>query len=323
MISKNFMKISNPYNKTMALEPKTIYKLPLIKDKPKHYTLNDIKYYLKYTVKKHHEYYYNFKKQGQLKLFLNEIRFLTEDIEIQNFDKEDKFIILYIGSGKGYHILSLIKLYEKYNIKWILYDPAGHCTDLYKYRDINPTKLEINDTYFLEKDIENFIIPDNYKFIFISDIRSLDNDAKEPNTNNLLFDYNIQNNILSKLRPDFSLIKFRMPFPDQWDKSQVFYKPVGKEYLQAFTKNSSTEFRIFLNSIITYQRISYVKTLVDYEEKFSWYNNNCRFMEKTDLLIAIHILNLYNKIENKNVNNIINISNIYEYLKEICNNFST
>lgn len=322
MISKKPEKISKITDKISVLEPKTTFSLKMIKNKPQFYNIKDIKYFMKYTPKKEPtDYYYKFKKQGQLKLFLNEIRFLTESIEIQNFEK-DKFILLYIGSGRGYHIKSLINLYNKYNIKWILYDPCGHCNDLYKYRDENPNKIEINDTYFLEKDIENFIIPYGHKFIFISDIRSVDKNKSEPNTKNLLFDYNIQNTILSRLNPDFSLIKFRMPFPDQWTPNQVFYKPVGEEYIQAFTKNSSTEFRIFLNSIQTYQRISKNKTLIEYEEKFSWYNNNCRFIKKTDLIIAIHILNLYNKVENKNVFNIINIDNINEYLKEITDNFS-
>lgn len=321
MISKKLSKMSDVNSKILTIESKINISIPLERAKPPYYYINDIKYLAKYKPNNQMDYYYKFKKQGQLKLFLNEIRFLTESIEIQNFAK-DKFILLYIGSGKGYHILSLIKLYEKYNIKWILYDPNGHCKDLYNYRDNNPTKLIINDTYFLDDNIKEFVVPDQTKFIFISDIRSVDPNKSEPTTKNLLFDYNIQNNILSKLNPDFSLIKFRLPFPDQWDKTQVFYKPVGEEYIQAFTKNTSTEFRIFINSTITYQRISKPYILTNYEEKFSWYNNNCRFIKKTDLQIAIHILNLYNKIENKNVYNIVNMDNISEYLKEICNNFS-
>lgn len=321
MIRSKISKISNNNSKILPLEPKTIYNMPIDKNKPEYYFVDDIKYYLKYQPKLHNEHrYYSFAKQGQLKLLLNEIRFLTEDVEIHNFINQ-KFIILYIGSGKGYHIPPLIKLYEKYNIKWILYDPNGHCNELYNYRDQNPTKIEINDTYFLDKDIENFIIPSDYKFLFLSDIRSVEDNKKEPSTHNLLFDYNIQNNILSKLKPDFSLIKFRMPFPDQWDKSQIFYKPVGREYIQAFSPNSSTEFRIFLNSIPTFQKISKNNILKDYEEKFSWYNNNCRFIKKTDLKIAIHVLNVYDKIEKKNINNIVNMDNINEYLNEICNNF--
>lgn len=322
MISRIPNKISEITDKLSILEPKTTFSLEMIKDKPKYYNVKDIKYFMKYVPKKQiSEYYYKYKKQGQLKLLLNEIRFLTESIEIQNFEK-DKFIILYIGSGKGYHIKTLINLYNKYNIKWILYDPEGHCDDLYKYRDENPNKIEINDTYFLENDINDFIIPYDHKFIFISDIRSVEKNKPEPTTKNLLFDYNIQNNILSKLKPDFSLLKFRMPFQDQWDNNDIFYKPVGEEYIQAFSKNSSTEFRIFLNSIQTYQRISKKRYLIEYEEKFSWYNNNCRFINKTDLIIAIHILNLYNKVENKNVFNTINIDNINGYLREIVNNFS-
>lgn len=212
-------------------------------------------------------------------------------------------------------------MYKKYKIQWMLYDPTGHCDELRKLSAEMPNKLIINDALFSEKDIEDFIIPNNHKFIFISDIRTVDENASEPTTANLLMDYNIQNKIITKLNPDFSLVKYRMPFPDQWDK-QVFYKPVGKEYIQAFSKNNSSEFRIFLNSLNTFQRISNIKSLIKYEELFSWYNNIYRFQKKNDLLIAIHILNLYNKVEKNIVHDTINISNIIEHLKKITNVFN-
>lgn len=325
MITRKIKKIetiNKPGKIISEIVPKTTSPVIMEKTQPKYYFVSNINYYLKYipSNKERHYFYKDLQKQGQLKLLLNEIRFFSEDLEIHNFKEED-FILLYIGSGKGYHIPVLIDMYKKYKIKWILYDPSGHCDELIKLSKEIPSKLVIYNTLFTDKDIEDFIVPKNYKFIFISDIRSVDDNATEPTTSNLLFDYKLQNNIITKLNPDFSLVKFRMPFPDQWNL-QVFYKPVGKEYIQAFTKNNSTEFRIFLNSLNTFQRISNIKSLIKYEELFSWYNNIYRFQKKNDLLIAIHILNLYNKVEKNTVEDTINISNILIHLKKITDTFN-
>lgn len=319
---KKIETIKKTEKKNSEIVPKTNFPIIVEKSQPKYYYVSNINYYLKYVPsnKERHPFYKNLQKQGQLKLLLNEIRFLSEDLEIHNF-KDDNFILLYIGSGKGYHIPVLINMYRKYKIQWILYDPNGHCDELIKLSTEMPNKIVINNSLFTDKDIDDFVIPNNYKFIFISDIRSIDNNASEPSTANLLFDYKIQNKIISNLNPDFSLVKYRMPFPDQWDK-QVFYKPVGKEYIQAFSKNNSSEFRIFLNSLNTFQRISNIKSLIKYEELFSWYNNIYRFQKKNDLLIAVHILNLYNKVEKNIVEDTINISNVIEHLKKITDVFN-
>lgn len=57
---------------------------------------------------------------GQLKLFLSEVQFLTQTQK--NLDEPGFF--LYIGSGPGIHLGSLLELFPR--IKFILFDPSQH-----------------------------------------------------------------------------------------------------------------------------------------------------------------------------------------------------
>lgn len=267
--------------------------------KPDIYNVDDILYSLKYSENELKEKNYGFKMKGQLKLLLSEIRFLTEEVEIQNL-KEKHFTLLYIGSGKGYHIPLLINLYENYDIDWVFFDPSGHCEKLHETKRLSKKKITIRDEYFLDNDINEF--KDIENLLFISDIRSTESSKEEivtsePTTKNLLFDYDLQNRIIKELKPMFSLLKFRMPFPNDWEAEYSFEKPIGKECLQAFTKPSSTEFRIFLNSIITFEKIENIDELKKYEERFSWYNRIYRIEKENDLNIAYYIFSNYYKTE--------------------------
>lgn len=259
--------------------------------------------------RKSYHLYPSIKKNGQMKLLVNEIRFLSYDIEIHNL-KNNKFNLLYIGSGKGYHIPFLMNMYKNYNINWYFYDPVGHCDSLTELN--NDKTVFVRDKYFLEEDMEEFKNSDR-QLIFISDIRTVDENSLEPRTKNLYEDYILQNKILDFLKPDFSLLKYRVPFKDDWNNDLEFFKPKGKEYIQAFTKNDSCEFRIFLNSIIIYEKIKN-SDLIEYENKFYWYNTNYRIQKKNDLQIALFVFNCYNHNENKIM---LNRSFTLDYLKNI------
>lgn len=268
-------------------------------NKPDIYTVDDIPYSSPYSDKEIKGYGYRIKMQGQLKLLINEIRFLTEDIEIHNM-KDKEFTIVYIGSGKGFHIPFLIKLYEKYNINWVFFDPNGHCDKLYEFQKLSDKNITIRDELFLDNNIEEFRNVEN--LILISDIRSTQSTRDnlldiDPKTQDLLNDYKIQNNFLKELKPMFSLLKFRLPFPDDWKDGYSFEKPIGKEYMQAFQKRASTEFRIFLNSVIVFTTIDSTEELIKYEEKFSWYNRHYRIPHQNDLDIAYYVFQNYYNIE--------------------------
>lgn len=283
-------------------------------NEPLYFNFDDINKSEKYVkFDKSYHLYSDIKKNGQMKLLINEIRFLSCDVEIHNLEN-NKFILLYIGSGKGYHIPILIDMYKKYDIIWVFYDPVGHCR---KLSDLHNDKtIFVRNKYFLEEDIEEFKNK-NRQILFISDIRTVDEDKSEPTTKNLYNDYVLQNNILEKLKPDFSLLKYRVPFIDDWDNTLEFLKPKGKEYIQSFTKNDSCEFRIFLSSIVIYEKLNEV-ALKTYEDKFYWYNTNYRIEKKNDLQIALYVLNVYNTNENKIL---IQKYFITQYLKNIANTF--
>lgn len=307
-------------------------------ESPKYYEVKDLimkKLYVPSKSYKHYTSNYGIEKPGQLKLLLNEIRFLTEDVEIQNYPK-NTFSILYIGSGKGFHIPYLINMYKKYNINWYFYDPNGHCESLINIKssknseDLKDNNINIFNDLFLEKDINLFKNIDR-KLLFISDIRTSDSDSDEPKTKNLLNDYKLQNDILEKLNPLFSLIKFRYPFPDDWEDTYKLLKPESpssKEYIQSFLKNDSNEIRLFLTSGISFVCIK-KEIFEEMEQKFAWYNTTQRNLNKklaykdNDFIIASYIIDLYNIIENKNKDVILlkdlNIFKKIKYFKELSN----
>jgi len=273
--------------------------------RPKYYYFEDIDRTMYYSPKEKENVFqkkYKFRKPGQLKLLINEIRFLTQDVKIQNY-ANDLFDILYIGSGKGFHIPYLIRMYSHYNINWYFFDPNGHCEELNNMaekskKDRKENKIFIYDTYF-EESAFNLFRNNNRNLLFISDIRTADTD-KEPATINLLFDYELQRKTIEALTPMFSLLKFRMPFPDDWkeeyENKLIF--PTGKNYLQAFLPNDSAEFRIFINSTAGFKAVN-IETLREFESKFMWYNSVERRNITNDLEIAGYVIDTYNKIENK------------------------
>jgi hypothetical protein len=263
------------------------------------------------------ENYINIRKHGQIKLLLNEIRFLSQDVEIKKYDFVN---VLYIGSGKGYHLPLLISLYKQYNINWYFYDPIGHCRRLNTLND-KYHNIHVYDKMFTDLDTSNYINMEN--LLFISDIRTLNNGNKEPTTENLLCDYELQNIIIKKLKPMFSLIKFRMPFPNDWNDKNSLQIPVGKQYIQVFQKHDSNEFRIFLTSVLMFEDIN-INKLIEYENKFAWYNQNYRFKYDNDIKIAIEILNIYFKSENNNIFNFTyaNNNNIKKIIYKISNFFN-
>lgn len=284
------------------------------------YHTEDIMFSMAYNHNKKPKINYNFPMLGQLKLLFNEIRFLSEDVNITQF-KQEKITLLYIGSGKGYHIPLLIDYYKEYNIDWHLYDPNQHCDYLYILANGNlKNKLFIHDRFFTEDDIITF---KNLKSIllFISDIRTVDENEKEPKTKNLLNDYNLQNKILMGINPTFSLIKFRMPFPDDWKDNYSFQKPIGKEYIQAFSKSTSTEFRIFLNYPFTFEEIKEKKQLIEYEEKYAWYNNEYRFQKDNDFKIILQILNIYLQKNNKYLKKLSDIKAFINHISKQISNY--
>nr|WGO62695.1 poly-A associated protein [Wadden Sea poxvirus] len=208
--------------------------------------------------------------QGQLKLLLGELFFLSK---LQRHGMLDGSTIVYIGSAPGTHIKYLRNHFLNMGlvIKWILIDGRQHDTILIGLRDINIVTRFVDEKYI--RILYKQLYPS--KIILISDIRSI-RGGNEPNTNDLLSNYALQNIIVSILKPIASNLKWRCPFPDQWVND--FYIPNGNELLQPFSPSFSAEMRlitIYTGEPIRLRCITKSDS-IKYEKKMYYFNKIIR-----------------------------------------------
>lgn len=286
-MNKNQIVIRNVKGGIKYPEPKIYYTKDIVEQLVYHESEKD---------KKHN---FGLANRGQIKLLMSEIRFLTSGVKIHKHPKT-KYILIYIGSGPGHHVPYLYDFYKKYDIEWHLFDPRGHCTELYTIAEDN--KITLHDEIFSERSVELFN-KTTRTILFISDIRTVEEDM--PGNKEIINDNKLQNNILKLLKPTYSLLKFRYPFPIKdgiTSEEDIFELPIGEEQLQAYSKQGSTEFRIFLGPNLLFKKIKTQDEWREYEEKFMWYNTMFRFSHKNDIIMSRHIFEEYYRAE-KNYNN--------------------
>ncbi|AAF14953.1 m65R [Myxoma virus] len=174
--------------------------------------------------------------QGQLKLLLGELFFLSK---LQRHGILDGSTIVYIGSAPGTHIKYLRDHFMSMGlvIKWMLIDGRTHDPILEGLRDVILITKFVDEAYI--RQLKKQLYPS--RVILISDVRSK-RGQKEPTTQDLLSNYSLQNIMVSVLKPAASSLKWRCPFPDQWIKD--FYVPHGNEMLQPFAPSYSAEMRL-------------------------------------------------------------------------------
>lgn len=197
----------------------------------------------------------------------------------------NEYTILYIGSGPGHHIKLLIDIFSDYKFKWELYDTTQHVRSLEDYSNNTTSGIKIYHQYFTN---DNILRYKDKKLIFISDIRT-NNYGKEPSTNDLLENYKLQENIVKMLNPEFSLLKWRCPFPDK--TFQEFQTLSGLELLQVFTSKYSAEMRLICSKPYNFNRVINYEKSVDYEEKMFYYNKRIRNGEKYDKYMYYQFIN--------------------------------
>ena len=188
-----------------------------------------------------------------------------------------------------------------------LYDTAKHKQTLYNRNDCKIIEKYMDvDEARKYKDIDDIIV--------FSDIRTISDGAKEPSTINILNDNKIQNDILKVINPKFSLLKQRLPFPDDYNGEEIIY-PYGIEYLQT-DSGWSNERRLFVERPIKF----ITKTidlddpdnlLVESEQKMMYYNFNMNNNYKLRSFLGMFHINNFRKLLNKPLLRDIKEYNIY------------
>ncbi|AAG02821.1 putative poly(A) polymerase small subunit [Betaentomopoxvirus amoorei] len=263
-------------------------------NKPLYYTyydlcrnMNDVIYdYNNNTIKKY------------MDILLSQIQFLS-NINIKKICNNTNGIvnILYIGSSKAYHFNILNELYKNLtNIQWYFYDIIDPCISVERLS----YNIIFNRKLFTEDDIIDF--KDKYPLILIYDY-----DDKS-NVRDLLYHYNMQNNIIIYLNPTYSLLKFKYMPINKWNNSFNDY-----EYISTGIKYLPTIKSLHTRNIIDNKNIM---TLTfdeieseNYYEKMNYYNN-CSGYNDIYNNISGYILNKSNLYDNNN--SAYNILKIYE-----------
>jgi hypothetical protein len=180
-----------------------------------------------------------FEYDGQRKLLLNEILFLTKYGHLSD-------TVLYIGSAPGHHIPIVATMFPQH--KFELWDPAPFAIKESYLRDSN---IKLFKQAFTEK---SALLYRGRNVLLISDLRiltkghvgatgTLDQTKDELHVMN---DNYRQLQFVNLINPRMSMLKFRLPFI--YDPPERFYAE-GEIWLQAWTKPRSAEVRLILDGI--------------------------------------------------------------------------
>lgn len=255
----------------------------------------------------------SFGKRGQIKLFLAEVRYLTKILPHLRTNK--KKLIIYIGAAPGVHILNVIKMFHNDTITWALYDSVKYCSELEDIDNLSKYNIELYHKYFTEVEIElykNNSLYKDYDIHLISDIRTVS--SGEPSTEDLIRDYNLENNIVTSLSPKTCFLKWRYPYITPRDKVNNLYRVnrvignITEEWVQSFTYPESSEMRMYIEGPnYTLKSISTEECLTA-DKRLQWYKMIGRYTEKNS-----------NQLQYKLSNCLCNDCCIMNYTVDDCN----
>lgn len=188
---------------------------------------------------------------GQLKLFLSELRFLTEFAT-----KSEKPIkLVYAGAAPGIHLPYLANLFP--TVQFVLYDPREFCDDVFTKWNIYVPDRNGSRGIRFNKSLANRMGGEHvdflgnytmhikaYKLLFISDIRSGDSDDPKCDFEKCCqSDMNAQMDWIRIMRPAASMVKFRLPYAPG---NTGYLAPIDDEHLWfgVFAPRGSTELRL-------------------------------------------------------------------------------
>lgn len=216
---------------------------------------------------------------GQLKLFLSELRFLTE---FSGKDDEKDTAVIYAGAAPGIHLPYLANLFPR--IEFVLYDPKKFCDEIFTISNIIVSHHSGNCGIRFDQEIVksysglkkeqfiNYMLRDKYEFLFISDIRSGNSDDPKCDFEKCCQDdMDAQMQWIKTMRPAASLIKFRLPYAVGETK---YLAPIDNEHLWfgVFAPRNSTELRLIVGPECQMQWYTHAKI----EEQAYYFNNFTR-----------------------------------------------
>ena len=198
---------------------------------------------------------------GQLKLLISEIYFLT----LYGMSPiGDTVTVVYAGAAPGIHIPFLSRMFPQ--IDFHLYDPA-------RFRIEATDKIHLYTQYFTAEDAQKWTRAEREslgekpsdsrstsraereRILFISDIRSLDDDdLVTTKVTNIESQRRIEEEVNKNMReqeeyykiirPYRALLKMRLPYAYSWTSSSSYRYLNGSIFKQAFAPQTSTETRL-------------------------------------------------------------------------------
>lgn len=299
---------------------------------------------------------------GQRKLLISEIEFFTLYLDKSIKDP----LCVYVGAACGSHIPILSNMFP--SLRFHLYDPN-------KFTIVETDRIKIYDDYFTDKIAKTYAGRNNV--FFISDIRTVDSKenvkkaleevgitkydrngkpegpydlikkaktkSTEMNEAGIWEDMEVQQNWVLTINPVHALLKFRLPWPQEYvdeepvDRTVSYLK--GTLFWQPWVGQNSTETRLkpVKNSKGKYEKADW--SIVEYEQWCAFHNKIDRgeiiyrniFTDTVEPILFPELLNDYdsvaeayllkmyfNSIGVKDINKIIQFSQIITFSLSGC-----
>lgn len=264
---------------------------------------------------------------GQRKLLMSEIEFFTLYL---GKDIKDPLCV-YVGAASGTHIAILSNMFP--SLQFHLYDPN-------KFAITETNRIKIFNEYFTDKIAKTYAGRNNV--FFISDIRTVDSEgnfkkaleevgitkfdrndkpegpydlikkakskSNEKNEKGIWEDMENQQNWVLIINPIHALLKFRLPWPQEYvdgepvDRTVSYLK--GIVFWQPWAGQNSTETRLkpIKNNKGNYEKADW--SIVEYEQWCAFHNRVDRvetvyqniFTDTIDPILAPELLNDYDSV---------------------------
>ena len=211
---------------------------------------------------------------GQRKLMLSEVQVLLKYYETK---PKEHPVMLYIGAAEGFHLTTLSKMFP--GVRFILYDgalmyKALHKSDKFEVHDgstpIEPIDKDdpdsVNDGFFTIRKCKRLATKlAGNNLIFISDIRLTE--TEDTFEQGVLRDLRLQEEWMRILKPNMSLVKFRLP----WLQKDLTYF-TGDIFYGIWPPPASTETRLLIQQKDIIKNNTKVYNFYDYEGLLYYHN---------------------------------------------------